>query len=261
MRRIDLRVVIAVLFAGMISGLCAGSARAASISAGGWTFNWLTTDFSLTPLSINGTTMGLEKAGTFAQGPDQFGLIAPFEVNLAQTTPAVFGNLPATATDVLSLIENITNNSGVDWDGFRIIIEAGTTGTSSDVRFDTSTLSTLLNVGGSASNLGLPVWTNVSSVTGAAAPNVQEIDFTGGTLHNGETVRIGGTVATGVDGGAIGILAPRSATGSTNWVLKELPLTTGTTPTVPLPAALWSGLSGLMGLGVFGAFRRRARRS
>jgi hypothetical protein len=242
---------------GLVGMLAAPTAQAASINAGGWSFTWLTTDFSVTPLGINGSTLGLEKAGTFDTGPDQFGLVPPFEINVSQTTPVAFGQLPATATDYFSLIENLTNNTGVDWNGFRIIIEDGTTGTNSDVRFDTSTLATLLNVGASPSNLGLPVWSTITTVLGAAGTNVQEIVFSGGVLHNGEAVRIGGILGE-VNGGSIGIFTPRSELGTVNWVLKELPLTT---PPIPLPAAVWSSLSGLAGLGLFGAMNRVRRQT
>jgi hypothetical protein len=245
--------VVAALIVGLVAVVPAQTARAASVNAGGWTFTWLTPEFGVTPLGIGGSVLGLEKAGTFAVGPDEFGIVQPFEINIAQVEPVAFGELPAVATNYFSLIENITNNSGVDWAGFRIIIEDGTTGTDADVRFDTSTLGSLLNVGASPTNLGVPVWTTITTVLGAAGSNVQEIVFTGGVLRNGESVRIGGALGEGVDGGSIGIFVPRAEVGAVNWVLKELPLP------IPLPAAVWSSLSGLAGLGLIGLIRRGRR--
>jgi hypothetical protein len=115
----------------------------------------------------------------------------------------------------------------------------GSTGTAADTRFDSTA-----SAGFDTSPLNTANFSN----------NNQTLDLTGGTINNGDTW----TPGQGPDGGELVINAIPVAGGPSlrTFVLKEQPGIGGPPVAIPIPAAAWTGMSGLFGLGVFSILRR-----
>jgi hypothetical protein len=127
--------------------------------------------------------------------------------------------------------ETVTNESGVTWTGFQNILS--------------SPLST-----GSATFASDFDSTDISPFT-KAVTTPDTITYSGGTLANGKTGIWG-------DASANDIVIDANPTSSgigQGFTLKEIPIVTA----IPLPSAVWSGLSGLALLAVVGVAKKARR--
>ena len=135
--------------------------------------------------------------------------------------------------------EAVVNNSGSDWNSFRLELSSGSTGGTPNFAFTTSD---------GAPGIGdfrIDPFTQFQFSNGNSA-----LLLNGGTIASGTTWFPGSQSNTGLSIVASGT--------DTTFTLKEIPGTgTGPGPTpIPLPAAAWTGLSGLIGLAVIGAARK-----
>jgi len=140
--------------------------------------------------------------------------------------------------------ETVVNNTGTDWNGFKLELSSGSVaGTPNfafatsdsapgigDFRIDPFAAFQFYNANGGAANTGLLLNGGQPLKSGATW-------FPGAQSNTGLAI-----VATGTD---------------TTFTLKEIPQT-GTT-VIPLPAAAWSGLSGLAGLAIIGLVKKTRR--
>jgi MYXO-CTERM domain-containing protein len=230
-----------LLAAAAVVGLSAGAASAGSLTLGtsGWTASWPdSADVSLTYESQDASTVYITKTASFSD-------FEHLPITFLQTSADA---LPQIAIDS----EAVTNNTGHPWGGFRWIILGSSTGTLADAQFNDAAT----DIGGSG-GFSINPFTNsaYSDNTGTGSvsqPLVLDVNG-GGTVADGDVYKPGDT------SGALFIHAAPNADGNYAFTLKEIP-TTGSTPPphiIPLPAAFWSGLTGLMGLGALGAMRRR----
>jgi hypothetical protein len=138
--------------------------------------------------------------------------------------------------------ETALNNTGTDWTGFRMELSSGSVNNApnfafatsngapgiGDFRIDPFTAFQFYNSNNGGANTGL-------LVNGGTAVKSGQTWFPGAQSNSGLAI-----VANGTD---------------TTFTLKEIPQTGGTT-VIPLPAAAWSGLSGLVGLAVIGLVKK-----
>jgi hypothetical protein len=244
----------AAAVAAVALGVSTSGVEAGSLTFGGWRASWDSayddasgTHVTLTVLATTDDTVLLQKVAVFTDGPDEFGMIAPIEINFEQISADAVSNI---------IIDRliVTNDTGVPWGGFREIIENGNTGTDADVHFNiTDTFGPPYPLDASP----FDVVNIIQNNEGAGVP--QEIVFGDGVLPyddggagDDHIWRVG---FVDPEGGSIYINAAPSETGSKRFVLKEQPLP------IPLPAAAWMGLSGLMGLGVVGSLKNLRRKN
>lgn len=185
----------------------------------GWSATWnssLDSQLNLVFKGIVGNDFFIEKDATFNSN-DMGGL----EITFTKTS--------STADTLVINDESISNNSGVAWSQFNFA------------------LGTSLNSSGqpgfafenSAGGAGLGDF-DISPFTSFAFTNNNTVlSMTGGTINNGSVWMPGATSQSG-----LAIVANGSDVGS--FVLKEIP------NAIPLPAAAWTGLSTLLGLGLIG---------
>ncbi len=133
---------------------------------------------------------------------------------------------PTPAQTVSIVDESVTNLSGTNWGSFEFLL-VNTTGNSSFASaFDDSAIGPFTH----------------KTVTSDA------VVLDGGSLDDGNV----GSWGFGPTGGDLVINSPTSPTFKSVFSLKEIP----GTPLVPLPAAAWTGLSGLVGLAVAGSAKK-----
>src|SRR5438094_382956 len=92
-----------------------------------------------------------------------------------------------------------------------------------------------------------------ASLSNAAPQTLNGVDASG-TVAAGTTWFPGAGSSTGLT---------LNITGTSGFLLKEIPVTGGSTgpgPGVPLPASIWTGLSGLAGLALLGAAKNAKKR-
>jgi len=130
--------------------------------------------------------------------------------------------------------EAVRNNSGTDWTGFQMILSSAT---ASSFGFGTTDGSNP----GAAGGFRIDPFTTASFSSGTSV-----LTLGGGTVAAGTTWFPGAGSTTGLT---------LNVTGTSAFELKEIPITggTGPGPSVPLPAGVWTGLSGLAGLALLGA--------
>lgn len=191
-----------------------GSAHAATVlkSGGSPIDGWkITFPADVTLIDEGGGTLTLAKAATF---------------NSAEGLDITFTQVGTTTVSptITFASETITNNSGSAFNSFQFLLQNTFAGSSSNAVFSGTT------------------FTNTGVFT-TTTPGSDTITLSGGTLANGATTNFGGT-----DGGSLVINANPVTTGTKVIDFKEIP---GPGPTgVPIPAAAWTGLSGLLGLGL-----------
>lgn len=236
----------AVVAGGMAVGGLTSTAEAGSLVLGnsGWKASWSSafdnaggTFVTLTVLAEDANSVVLQKVAGFRDGPDQYGLIAPIEINFEQVRSDAVPNIVFTS-------EQVSNDTGTSWSGFKFIIEDGQTGTPADTQFDVD----------ATFNGGDPFDTSpfkFISATGISS-SPQVITLGDGTLANGDTWLPG----IGANAGELVLAAAPAVDGSKRFVFKEQPLPG---EVIPLPAAVWSALSGLIGLGALGSAKRFRR--
>jgi hypothetical protein len=176
----------------------------------GWTITFPSDINLVVDPASTGSELQLEKLATFKSASS--GLIITF-VQASANAASTF--------DING--EALTNESGVNWGGFQYLLinhDAGAAFTQS-----------------AGSPFAPPVGYNAVSFSSTSV-------VYSGSQANGATSDWGMDPA---DGGLIWTVDPAGV--GTRFDLKEIPLTGGFTPVVPLPAAGWQGLSGLLGLG------------
>lgn len=234
-------MVALAAFVGMAMSSVQASVVKQTLGSSGWVAMWdavpgSDTNVSLLFLSQGGDRVLVEKSATFGkdsidQGSSSF---LPLKITFAQVSrnakPLVVIN-----------DETVVNNTGTAWGGFRFLIHDSTTGTASQSVFNKVATGAFNTAGGF----------NILPFQSGAYPNDQELVLSNGTVPASGLDRIwrpGG-------GGALGQLVisamPTSGSAAMRvFDLKEQPIA------IPLPAAAWTGLSGLIGLGLFGAARK-----
>lgn len=220
-------------------GTTAADAGSMQLGNSGWTANWTSPDLALAVDFESNDTVYLEKFVTFRESSfnESGEFIDPVVITFQQTS--------ASAKSYITLNDEIVvNKTGTDWTGFKFTLLSGQSDNVQSVVFDV----TKSNIGGSGGFTIDP--------------------FTQHDYSQGNTIlTVGGGV---VPAGPVGanVWEPGSVAGGlvidTNhsdvFTLKEQPLIGGPTPPpIPLPAAAWTGLSGLAGLALVGS-RKHLRR-
>jgi hypothetical protein len=217
---------VAFAFGGALL-LCAASASQAALvelrdgsgTAVGWQVQVPDVDAANVSLSFvrsaNGTFY-FNKTATFTRNSDPIIL--------------VFQKTSASAPNLAIATEAITNNTGIAWNGYRLFLSSGSNASGAPA----------FTFGVAPGTVGLGAFAIDPFTTFAFANNSQDLVFGGGTVASGATFRPGSSTAGGL------LIINSGATGD-HFSLKEIP-----TP-IPLPAAAWTGLSGLLGLAVIGA--------
>jgi hypothetical protein len=181
----------------------------------GWTYDVadvLAPDVNLVFIRSEGNNFFFEKDATIRNASD------PIVINFTRTSP--------TAANLVINDEAVNNQSGVAWIGFRFVLSSGT----------------------SAS--GVPNYYTFATHDGSPGIGDFRIDpFTTFAFENNSTELVlgGGTVAAGTSWfpGAqsnTGLAIIANAASVNTFTLKEIPVP------IPLPAAAWTGLTGLVGL-------------
>jgi len=212
------------------------AAKAASVdlSAFGWMADTEAgVDLTILSTSNNGITLSLEKSADFTTGVNANGFIEPLIITFRQVASSAVPNI---AIDD----ETIVNNTGADWTGFRFIVEGGLTNNGTVPHFDEAA-----SVGFLTDPFNVGVYKNNDKELAAGSS-------TGKTLSS--NALSGNIWHPGLAAGDLTIAADPFSSGSVGqtFVFKEQPvsgLTIGGTSVIPLPAAAWTSLSGLLGLG------------
>lgn len=164
-----------------------------------------------------GSDFFIEKDATF-NSSDMGGL----EITFTKTA--------STADTLVINDESIINNTGTSWGGFTF--ELGT-GSNSDGTPGFAFTSTGQGIGTAPGDFDISPFTQF-----AFADQNTVLSMSGGTIANGDVWMPGATSQSGLAIVASGDLS--------SFVLKEIP------NAIPLPAAAWTGLSTLVGLGLIG---------
>lgn len=138
----------------------------------------------------------------------------------------LFQKVDPNAKELVINDEIITNQTGVDWNAFQWILASDRSGGTPSFTFAPTN--------GPASGFAISPFTSMNF-----ADQNSVLSFTGGTVANGQTWFAGANSATG-----IAIVANNSVS---SFALKEVPIP------IPLPAAAWTGMSTLVGLGLLAA--------
>jgi len=213
------KLAMVAVFA-VILGFSARTSQAAPLPSGttvsGWTITYNVPGISLAiDPPAGGIQIILEKT-------------AAFTVNTGLLITFTQSGTTGVAPQIQFINEAVTNVTGTNWSGFEF---------------------QLLNTIGSASFSG-PAGIFVPPVTGPGvnytSSTFSPTDITyGGSQLNGSTSFWGTTG--GVPGGSLIINTSPSTSGAPEvFTFKEIPIV------VPLPAAAWQGLGGLLGLGLIG---------
>jgi hypothetical protein len=154
---------------------------------------------------------------------------------VGQPVVITFQKTSSSASTLVINDEAVTNHSGTDWTAFRMELSSGSSGGMPNFAF-TSSSGTGSDIGGFKID-PFTKFTFYNSNSGLL--------LNGGTVANGTTWFPGHNSNTGL------ALVANNLTSST-FSLKEIPISVA----IPLPAAAWSGLSMLIGLGVIRTVRR-----
>jgi hypothetical protein len=181
-------------------------------------------DVSLTFVSSSGNRFFFTKNATLRRNGD------PLVISFDKVDP--------NAKELVIQNENLVNASGSDWTGFRTLVSSGSNGGSPNFSFVTSD-----------NSAGLGTF-DIDPFTSFTFLNQNtELFVNGGTVANGDTWSPGSTSGTG-------LAIVTSASTATHFTLKEIPIGGQGNNIIPLPAAAWSGLSMLLGLGLIGTGRK-----
>ncbi len=208
------------------------SAKAASVdlSAFGWMADTdANIDLTVLSTSNNGITLALEKNATFVS-------TGALNITFRQVASNAVPNI---AIDD----ETIVNDSGTSFVGFTFALTGGMSNSGTIPHFD------------QAASVG---FLTDPFATGSYNSNSTTLTATGGTLSSGAFNP--GIWHPGLASGDLVIAAAPFSTGSVNqsFVLTETPGTAsvGNPQSIPLPAAAWTSLSGLLGLGALAGAKR-----
>lgn len=151
-----------------------------------------------------------------------------------------FNKVGTSASTLVINDEAVVNHTGQDWTGFRMELSSGSVGGTPNFAFMTSD-----------NAAGIGDFKIDPFKTFTFADQNSTLILGGGTVANNTTWFPGAQSNTG-----LALVA--SGAGAT-FTLKEIPITGGSV-VIPLPAAAWSGMSGLLGLGAIGGFKRLRRK-
>jgi len=166
---------------------------------------------------------------------NQFFFQKDAEIKLANTPLIITFTKTSANPDTLVINdEAVTNHSGVDWNAFRMELSSGTTGNSPNFAFTTS------NGSSGIGDFKIDPFTAFTFYNNNAG-----LLLNGGIVKNNTTWFPGSQSTTGL------ALMANASTADT-FSLKEIPVPTA----IPLPAAAWSGLSMLIGLGTLGTLKK-----
>jgi hypothetical protein len=229
-RLFGLKMLAAAAVVGLGSFASSANADTPDLSLYGWMAE---TDpgVAITVLNQVGDTLTLQ-----LEKQAQFTTNDPLKIQFFQTAIT-----DQAVSKIIIKEESITNSTGTDWNGFRFVLEGNRAGADGVPTFDTA----------ASGNFGNTPFTTETVVSNT------EIQLSGGTLPSSNTPA--GTFHPGQAPGSTGDLVINASpfrTGSVlagqNFIFKEIPMVGGggTPPVIPLPAAAWTSLSGLLGLGL-----------
>jgi len=210
----------------------ASDARAGTLdlSAFGWTATFDdNVDLTVLSTSNNGVVLSLQKFADFTNPSDTTGV--------PETLNIVFRQTARNAVKQIAIEEEtVLNDSGVDWSGFRFLLSGGVNGNTPS--FDTEASS-----GFSTDPFGAKEFLNAN----------KELRVSGGTLSSAAGSNIW---RPGRSAGALFINAAPFSSGSLdqNFVFSEQPILGSVV--IPLPAAAWTTLSGLLAGGLLVVSRK-----
>jgi hypothetical protein len=216
-------------------GLGASAASAGSLVLGdsGWTASWASSRDSQLSLNVDAVSNGvvfIEKKLDYNEGRNSFGFFDPVVITFQQTR--------ADAVPFIALNdEQVINNSGENWDNFRMTLLGAQFDTS---RSDAFTVNPFTDQTYSVNDSILDI---------AGGPGVAD----GDTWFHGSAP---------IDDNALFVINPIGSDDTLGaFSLKEQPNAGGSPPPVviPLPASVWTGLSGLGGLLLLGGGKKFRR--
>lgn len=222
--------MLLVVLAGML--IFAGQAQAASkvLTGSGWRVHFGSgLNVTLDGVTNDRAEVKIEKIAQFTE---------PFEGGIGPTLEITFEQISYDAVPYIVVdSESVFNQTGTAWSAFRFNLTEATNGASDHVKFDEA--KTFLD------------------------DDPFNIDpFTNYTLNSDATELV-------VGGGVVpnnSVWTPGSGNGAGELVIYGAPVSSGTKrafffkeqPIIPLPAAAWTGLSGLLGVGLFSKKLRRS---
>lgn len=251
------RLFLSLALTGLV-GLAVGtsSAQAGSVVLGtsGWTASWNDTSaeaFTVAVLSVGeaGDRVMIKKVASIGPAQvDNTGAIMPIDVAFTQTSA------DAKQLTVINS-EFITNHTGKAWTSFTMSLIDATNGVNGSAVFDPAATGTFNSSG------GFNIRPFQNGAFSALSVNNQVLTLTGGTVPTGPSPsNDNSNVFTPGGGGTLGQLVinanPIRSGGFKTFVLREQPNVGPTPPPIPLPAAAWTGLSGLIGLGLVSGLRK-----
>jgi hypothetical protein len=167
----------------------------------------------------------VEKLARFTNGPTEDGYIEPLRITFFQVASQA-------ATQISITDEVITNNTGVDWSGFKFIVETDGMGPDGGPKIN------------SAASAGFDT---SPFTTSAYSLDDKVLDLGGGSVANGSIW------TPGLSGGELVLNTAPFDNGNfaQAFVFKEQPLYV-----IPLPASAALALSGLVGLGLIASAKK-----
>jgi hypothetical protein len=217
--KLSVLAAVASVGLGFLGAGPSASAATLDLSAYGW-YASFDQNISLTILSTSSSSIvvSLEKFADFT-APANNGVFQPMNIVFRQTSTSA-------VPKIVIEDETILNDTGSTWGGFRFLLEGGVGG--NKPTFDASSAN--VSVG--------PQFSTATLVSN------QNLTVGGGSLQSGSFPK--NLWTPGYDSGAITINADPFTSGSLaqTFVFKEQPIL------IPLPAAAWTSLSGLLGVGV-----------
>jgi len=198
----------------------AGSKELVDLNTGassGWRATWATAYDGNVDLISRGTVGGqffFEKDVTFT-------------AQSAQGIEIVFERISPSASTLVINDEVVRNQTGTAWTGFHFVLASGSIAGTPNFAFATSDGSAGLG------DFDITPFTNF-----AFSDQNTVVSMSGGTVPSGGVWLPGAASNTG--------LAIVAGNNTDSFTLKEIPVA------IPLPAAAWTGLSTLLGLGFFG---------
>jgi len=162
----------------------------------------------------------------------------------SNNTPFIlsFDRTSANAKDLVIQNEAIVNNTGSSWTAFRELVSSGSSGGTPNFALTTSDGSSGLG------NFSIDPFTSFSFINSNT-----ELDVSGGTVAAGDTWKPGSASSTG-------LAIMTNNTTADHFTLKEISIPGGGGVVIPLPAAAWTGLTTLIGLGIISSARKVYRR-
>ena len=215
-------------------GLATTSTQAGSITLGtsGWVASWDASLDSRLGLNVEAETTDsifVEKFATFTANDinGDGGFINPMAIVFQKVSPSA-------VPFIVINDEMVVNQTGQDWDGFRFILLPS----NGSVVFDAGQT----DIAPPGSGFSIDPFT-----ASAYNANNTQLDVSGGVVSS---VAPNNVWTPGATSGQLVINTAATTTNLTAWALKEMP---NAGFVIPLPAAAWSGLSGLLGLAVIGS--------